>query len=168
DPQAGLLAPASRIERRLNAVLDPAPVPEGLPTDRVNVLLVIARPKEDDVKYRSIARPLVELIETKNLPAYVHVLRPPTFDHLREHLRERPGYYHLVHFDGHGGYGVAAAPAGPHTFGAPDGGHCEALEMYVKLACRPTADRRRFGWLDEFNVQSGGNKQARRMGRIAV
>jgi|HubBroStandDraft_4_1064222.scaffolds.fasta_scaffold4012004_1 hypothetical protein len=35
------------------------------------------------------------------------------------HLRERPGYYHLVHFDGHGSYGGKAAPTGPHAFGCP-------------------------------------------------
>lgn len=121
DPKASDLAPACALERRLNAVLDPAPIPAGLPTDRVNILLVIARPKEGDIKYRSIARPLIELIEEKNLPAYVHVLRPPTFDRLREHLRERPGTYHLVHFDGHGSYGSKPATIGPHTYGAPEG-----------------------------------------------
>ncbi len=143
DPKASVLAHAGSIERRLNVVLDPAPVPAGLPADRVNILLVIARPKEGDVKYRSISRSLVELIEAKNLPAYVHVLRPPTFDGLRQHLRERPGYYHLVHFDGHGSYGSRliagdAAPGagpgagpgggggagpnqGPHVYGAPEG-----------------------------------------------
>jgi tetratricopeptide (TPR) repeat protein len=121
DPKAGALAPPCGIERRLNEVPDPAPVPAGLPSDRVNILLCIARPLEGDVKYRSIARPLVELIEKQDLPAYVHVLRPPTFERLREHLRERPGYYHLVHFDGHGSYGGTAAPSGPHAFGAPEG-----------------------------------------------
>jgi hypothetical protein len=69
DPQIGALASVCRIERRLNAVADPAPVPAGLPGDRVNILLVIARPLEGDVKYRSIARPLVELIEREGLPA---------------------------------------------------------------------------------------------------
>ena len=46
--------------------------------------------------------PLVELIEKEKLPASVHLLRPPTFDRLREHLLERPHFYHLIHFDGHG------------------------------------------------------------------
>jgi tetratricopeptide (TPR) repeat protein len=121
DPKIGALAPACRIERRLDEVPDPAPVPKGLPDDRVNILLVIARPLEGDVKYRSISRPLVELIEDKGLPAYVHVLRPPTFDRLREHLEERPGYYHLVHFDGHGNYGSLPSPSGAHAYGAPEG-----------------------------------------------
>jgi len=89
-------------------VRDPMPLPEGLPSDRVNILLVTARPHEGDVQYRSISRPLVELIQEHALPARVHVLRPPTLDRLREHLRERPGFYHILHFDGHGGYGAAS------------------------------------------------------------
>jgi tetratricopeptide (TPR) repeat protein len=121
DPKVGALAPICQIERRLNEVPNLAPVPAGLPTDRVNILLVIARPLEADVKYRSISRPLIEMIDAKGLPAYVHILRPPTFDQLREHLDERPGYYHLVHFDGHGNYGGRPSTAGEHAFGAPEG-----------------------------------------------
>jgi CHAT domain/NB-ARC domain len=70
--------------------------------------LIVCRPYQRDVRYRSIARPLIELIKSKNLPAHVDILRPPTFDHLREHLREHTGYYHVLHFDGHGAY----APSG--------------------------------------------------------
>ncbi len=121
DPAIGVLAPLCQFERRLNKVPDLAPVPAGLPSDRVNILLVIARPLDGDVKYHSIARPLVELIETAALPAYVHVLRPPTFDQLREQLRKRPGYYHLVHFDGHGNYGKKAIATSEHTYGTAEG-----------------------------------------------
>lgn len=121
DSKIGALASVCRIERRLNEVADPAPVPVGLPMDRVHILLVIARPLEGDVKYRSIARPLVEMIETEGLPAYVHVLRPPTFDQLREHLGKKPGYYHLVHFDGHGNHGKKASATGMHSYGAAEG-----------------------------------------------
>ena len=50
------------------------------------------------------------------------VLRPPTFENLREHLRERPNHYHIVHFDGHGSYGQAHAPSGsPHMLQGPEG-----------------------------------------------
>jgi hypothetical protein len=49
------------------------------------------------------ARPVLELIETKRLPVRVHLLRPPTFRHLQEHLREKKGFYHIVHLDMHGG-----------------------------------------------------------------
>jgi len=122
DPEAAPLAVACRMERRLNDVRDPVDLPEGLPKDRLNVLLVTARPYEADVGYRSISRPLVELIEKENIPAHVHVLRPPTFGNLREHLAGRPGFYHIIHFDGHGGYRhrpVTGQP--PYTFAGPQG-----------------------------------------------
>jgi tetratricopeptide (TPR) repeat protein len=105
DPQVGYLAHTSRIERRLNRVYDPIPLSDRLPRNCVNILLVIARPMDQDIRFRSIARPLVDLIETERLPARVHVLRPPTLDHLLAHLNERKLYYHVLHFDGHGAYG---------------------------------------------------------------
>jgi tetratricopeptide (TPR) repeat protein len=108
DPKAGAYVAHQRpLERRLSRLpgLQPAP---NVPNERVNILLVVCRPFEDDVRYRSIARPLIELIQRQNLPAHVDVLRPPTFDQLREHLRQHPGYYHVLHFDGHGAY----APSG--------------------------------------------------------
>lgn len=55
--------------------------------------------------YRSISRPLVELIHDQRLPAEVKLLRPPTFAQLRAELQAHPGAYHIVHFDGHGGFG---------------------------------------------------------------
>ena len=105
DPEAGFLAQTCQIERRLNKVRDPEALPSSLSTNCVNILLVVARPYPQDVRYRSISRSLVELIEAQKLAARVELLRPPTFDQLRRHLRERPGYYHILHFDGHGSYG---------------------------------------------------------------
>jgi tetratricopeptide (TPR) repeat protein len=120
DPQTGVLGQLCQIERRLHQVRDPQPLSDQLPADRVNILLVTARPFEADVQYRSLSRPLVELIARRNLPAQVTVLRPPTLDRLRGHLRERPQFYHLVHFDGHGAY--RAEPAGSsHTLRGPQG-----------------------------------------------
>ena len=120
DPLAGAyLAHLRRLERQLNRLPDPQPV-GTLPNDRVNILLVVCRPYEHDVRYRSIARPLIELIQSKQLPAHVDILRPPTFDQLREHLRQRPGYYHVLHFDGHGAYGNGG-PTSPHQFRATQG-----------------------------------------------
>jgi tetratricopeptide (TPR) repeat protein len=107
DPRASYVAHQRSIERRLRRVAAPQPL-GPLPRDCVNILLVVARPNRGDVRYRSIARPLVELIESKGLPAHVDVLRPPTFDQLRAHLRAHPGYYHVLHFDGHGAYGKGA------------------------------------------------------------
>jgi len=131
DPERGYLAHRCHIERQLNNVADPPPLPENLPRDRLNILLVTARPFEGDVEYRSISRALVEQIDAHHLAACVTVLRPPTFDALREELGRRPGYYHILHFDGHGGYGIIADdPAGtgtladavnPHAFQGPQG-----------------------------------------------
>jgi hypothetical protein len=70
DPELGVLAHTCQIERRLNTVRDPQTLPASLPHDRVNILLVVARPfGKRDVGFRSIARPLVELIEKERLPA---------------------------------------------------------------------------------------------------
>lgn len=105
DPQAGFLAHICQIERRLNQIGDPIEASGKLPRDCLNILLVTARPFEGDVRYRSMSRPLVEMVEKSSLPVHVHLLRPPTFDRLLEHLGERPEFYHILHFDGHGSYG---------------------------------------------------------------
>jgi tetratricopeptide (TPR) repeat protein len=119
DSQVGNLAQHCSIERQLDQPRDPLPLPPGLSQERVNILLVTARPYDRDVAYRSISRPLVELVQRENLPAAVKVLRPPTFEALRRALQEHPGGYHIVHFDGHGGFG--AVPAGSGKFEAPQG-----------------------------------------------
>lgn len=125
DPQhPGALAHHCRIERQLDRGHDPLELPKDLPRDCINILFVTARPYEDDVRFRSLSRPVVEWIEKRALPARVTILRPPTFERLREHLRERPAYYHIVHFDGHGGYGTTAdtdGNAAPHRFKGPQG-----------------------------------------------
>ena len=118
----GQLAQTCQIERRLNTVRKPDKVGQRWPEDQVNILLVTARPYAADVLYRSISRPLVELIDKHDLPAQVTVLRPPTFESLQEHLPKRPNHYHIVHFDGHGSYGQAHAPSGgPLMLQGPEG-----------------------------------------------
>lgn len=96
DPQVGDLAHHCRIERQLDTAPEPLPVPEALPKDRVCILLVTARPYSNDVAYRSITRPLVELIQREQLSAEVKALRPPTFEQLRRELQAHPGQYHIV------------------------------------------------------------------------
>src|SRR5947209_533106 len=120
DPDLGRLAQTCQIERRVNQLRDPPPLSPQLPKDRVNILLVISRPYEADVRFRSIARPVVDLIHRDlKMPARVDVLRPPTFANLRRHLSEQPHHYHLLHFDGHGSYrGEASAPSGGYQFQA--------------------------------------------------
>jgi len=76
--------------------LAPAPV--------INLLLVTARPhEEDDVAYRLISRPLQELIANSNLRVKLDLLRPGTYEALVKHLEAKgTGYYQVIHFDVHG------------------------------------------------------------------
>jgi tetratricopeptide (TPR) repeat protein/type II secretory pathway predicted ATPase ExeA len=71
----------------------------------LNLLVVTSRPNEEkDVGYRTISRPLVEAIETANLPVNVEFVRPGTYAAFVRQLEDRgAGYYHMVHFDMHGG-----------------------------------------------------------------
>jgi tetratricopeptide (TPR) repeat protein len=110
DPQIGYLVHACQMGRRIDSAADPAPISEKLPKDRLNILMVTARPYENDVRYRSISRLVVDQVEKQGLPAEVHILRPPTFDNLRNTLRANPDFFHVVHFDGHGAYGSLDGP----------------------------------------------------------
>ena len=122
DPQGTTLAHTCRIERQLNELHDPGPLPDKLPQNSINILLVIARPYGDaDVGYHALARPLVELSQEQTAPVRIDVLRPPTFDQLRATLQANPGHYHIVHFDGHGGYGDGEFTADGHTYKGPQG-----------------------------------------------
>ena len=71
----------------------------------VNLLVVTARPNADeDVGYRTISRPLVEAIRNAKLRVNIELLRPGTYEALERHLENKgSGYYHIVHFDVHGG-----------------------------------------------------------------
>jgi hypothetical protein len=79
---------------------------QPLPT--INLLIVTARPSgRRDVGYRTISRPLVEALDSANIPVRVEILRPGTYKALENHLREstarhKEGYYQLIHFDVHG------------------------------------------------------------------
>jgi len=71
----------------------------------INLLIVTARPdEEDDVNYRTIQRPLLDVIMNAKLKVKPHILRPGTYKSLVEHLNERgKSFYHIIHFDLHGG-----------------------------------------------------------------
>ncbi|MFM2320583.1 MAG: hypothetical protein RLZZ215_3204, partial [Pseudomonadota bacterium] len=117
DPDGATLAHTCRIERQVDKVHDPLPLPDNLPRDCINILLVIARPNGDnDVGFHALSRPMIELLRKQHLPVHIDVLRPPTFEQLRQTLYERKGFYHIVHFDGHGGYGEAGHTGSPHAF----------------------------------------------------
>ncbi len=74
----------------------------------INLLLVTARPRDGrDVGYRTIQRPLVELLHQTQLPVQVDLVRPGTWRALVDHLRETQqrhgvGHYQIIHFDLHG------------------------------------------------------------------
>ncbi len=120
DPRVGQLGQLCRLERRLNHVHDVRPC-SPLPSDRLNILLVTARPYARDVPYLSVSRPLLSAIDTFQLPLQVTLLRPPTFQTLREHLTQRPRFYHVVHSDGHGSYGPATSEVSAYTLRGPSG-----------------------------------------------
>lgn len=82
----------------------------------VRILLVIARPGGGrDVPFRSVASRLVrKLGDAAGKGWRLDVLRPPTFRQLASVLRAAAyagAPYHVVHFDGHGGYGDLASPS---------------------------------------------------------
>ena len=118
----GWLALRCCIDRQLSSIGDPPPLPVAPAQDSIHILYVIPRPYgEGDVSYNVLANSLVEYINENSLPVTVDILRPPTFDQLRKVLYDHPGYYHMVHFDGHGGYGaVMDMPAG-NLYAAPEG-----------------------------------------------
>ena len=90
-----------------------------------------------DIRYRSISRPLVDQIATLGLPASVTVLRPPTFNALRDHLRKAPHHYHILHFDGHGAYGEALGHPHPHALRARRANWCSRTSRAARIRSRP-------------------------------
>ena len=89
----------------LRKTVNDTPIPANVKKSPViNLLVVTARPDEDsDVGYRTISRPLVELIDNSQLRVNIELLRPGTYEALYKHLEEKgQGYYHIIHFDTHG------------------------------------------------------------------
>jgi len=122
DPLVGDLAQLCRIERQLNNVADPLPLSHDSTASGTRILLVTARPYEEDVAYRSISRPLVEMVHVRRLPVEITILRPPTFAQLRLELQTNPGAYQIVHFDGHGAFGGSSdAAVSAHSLRGPRG-----------------------------------------------
>jgi tetratricopeptide (TPR) repeat protein len=122
DPQRAtpLALELSAIDRTLIAAGAAAAVPPG---EALRVLMVIARPAGlQDIGYQMIARPLLERLSAVRGQVELEVLRPPTLEALTGQLKaavaNRP--YHILHFDGHGTFGVGGAGGGgQHQF---DGG----------------------------------------------
>lgn len=78
-----------------------------LQTDTLNILLVVCRPKGDQIGFQAIAKPLIEVLYPYRQRLRIDLLRPPTFlelAHVLEKNRDKPlkDRYQVVHFDGHG------------------------------------------------------------------
>lgn len=76
--------------------------PSGKP---LNILLVIARPNgEGDMSPVVLSEPLLKKIGPwlRRGRVKLKVLRPPTFLEFNRELGDNKGYWHVVHFDGHG------------------------------------------------------------------
>jgi tetratricopeptide (TPR) repeat protein len=104
-PDYQFLAPSlAGVYRSLNGYAVRAELPE-LPQDKLNILLVIARPYgEKDVSLKTIARPLIEALRPIWNRVNLKVLRPPSFEQFEQELNQHKGFYHIVHFDGHGDF----------------------------------------------------------------
>ena len=122
DPEGTTLAHTCCNERQLNELHDSLDISKDLSMECINILLIIARPFGDqDVGYHAISRPLVDLARKNGSPVHIDVLRPPTFNRLQQHLQDHKNFYHIVHFDGHGGYGEADPVGHPFAFKGPAG-----------------------------------------------
>ena len=102
-PGRGFLALALAGLYRQRRRYDGKALPESRPDGPFRILLIISRPSGDqDVGFGTVARPMLEALRPLRPQIELEVLRPPTFDELQRRLAAHPGYYHLVHFDGHG------------------------------------------------------------------
>jgi len=110
DPELdGPLAVRVPVTRRVALVPSKFELPSGQPT--LNILLVTARPfGRKDVGFRTISRPLLDALRQASVPVTVDLVRPGTWEALRDHLREAKarrggsGGYQVAHFDLHGGF----------------------------------------------------------------
>ena len=106
SPEHHFLAPLlAGIYRRVGNAHQPGVQTQigEIPQDKLNILLVIARPNgEQDIAFKTIARPMLEALKPIRHLVYLKVLRPPSFQEFERELNANKGFYHIVHFDGHG------------------------------------------------------------------
>ncbi|WP_334788464.1 CHAT domain-containing protein [Nostoc sp.] len=105
SPDYQFLAPSlAGMYRSLSSQGVKAPLPL-MPNDQLNILLVIARPDdEQDVGFKTIARPLLAALQPIRQRVNLKVLRPPSLKAFEAELQANKGFYHIVHFDGHGNF----------------------------------------------------------------
>lgn len=105
SPDYQFLAPSlAGMYRSLSTQGVKAPLPL-MPDDKLNILLVIARPDDEkDVGFKTIARPLLAALQPIRQRVNLKVLRPPSLKAFEAELQANKGFYHIVHFDGHGNF----------------------------------------------------------------
>ncbi|MEH2371174.1 tetratricopeptide repeat protein [Nostoc sp.] len=105
SPDYQFLAPSlAGMYRSLSSQGVKAQLP-AMPNDQLNILLVIARPDdEQDVGFKTIARPLLAALQPIRQRVNLKVLRPPSLKAFEAELQANKGFYHIVHFDGHGNF----------------------------------------------------------------
>ncbi|MEH2261125.1 tetratricopeptide repeat protein [Nostoc sp.] len=105
SPDYQFLAPSlAGMYRSLSSQGVKAPLP-AMPDDQLNILLVIARPyDQQDVGFKTIARPLLAALQPIRQRVNLKVLRPPSLKAFEAELQANKGFYHIVHFDGHGNF----------------------------------------------------------------
>ncbi|RJF82061.1 CHAT domain-containing protein [Azospirillum cavernae] len=114
DPNraAPLLFDLAGLDRSVTVESAAEAVPPG---ETLRVLVVIARPYgARDVAFRTIARPLMKRLDAVAGKVELEVLRPPTLEAMTARLNaaaEAGAPFHILHFDGHGAFGVAS-PSG--------------------------------------------------------
>jgi tetratricopeptide (TPR) repeat protein len=105
DAPLAVRLPLTRRVAQLESMFE---LPLGRAT--LNILVVTARPfGAGDVGYRTISRPLLDSVRRSKLLVTVDLVRPGTWEALREHLqsvtdRHQSGWYQVIHFDLHGGF----------------------------------------------------------------
>ena len=103
DPAYGYLAQKTGVFVRSHLGISRHLQPMRTDAPKINILMVISRPSgEKDVPFQSIARPLMEIFRPHRDHVQVDVLRPPTYEQLQKVLSDKPNFYHILHFDGHG------------------------------------------------------------------
>ena len=104
DPGVGALARCYSVERQPQEIGAPICSIER-ETEELHILFVISRPDgSQEINYLAMAREVLDYVSRENLQVTVDVLRPATFENLKRTLEIKQGYYHIVHFDGHGAY----------------------------------------------------------------
>jgi hypothetical protein len=115
----------------------------AVPGGKLRVLMVISRPAGTaDVEYQMVARPLLARLGAIRGEVDLTVLRPPTFDKLRQTVQRAADAgepFHVVHFDGHGV--MTGAGEGVLAFELPGGvvtlwGHRRSRLCWWQARCR--------------------------------